>query len=492
MTTSYLLQIRLGHSEGMRIVIVGASAAGCFASLLLARAGHDVLVLEKDRLQLAPDAEAAAASAFRSTAAHIVQPHLIMARCRQLLIEQLPDVYEALIRAGVVEAPIATQMSPTLADTTPQPGDEQLTLLMSRRSTIDWVLQRAIVEQPRVTLRLGVAVIGLLTRSGKPPHITGVRTTEGDQQADFVLDTSGGRSPIDHWLKDIDAQPTASWWAECGVSYFSRHYRIRDGATLPAPSTTRVVTPLDEFMVGIWGADNKTMLLALLPLALDHRFKTVRDPDVFTAVFRLLPMYAKWLDALDPITDVYPMGAVQNTMRRLVIDGVPVATGLGAIGDAVCTTNPTLGRGLSFALSGAVDLLQTLHEHGNDWTLQALAMDARVAEHIVPFYEDQAAIDSTRLAMLRHAIFGAPAPEQPSLTAERVTYGQLRTAALYDPTAFRAFWRIMGMIRRPEEEYTDRQIVVRTHEALREHGSGPQVVQPSREQLLAALNTRVQ
>jgi 2-polyprenyl-6-methoxyphenol hydroxylase-like FAD-dependent oxidoreductase len=474
----------------MKVVVVGASAAGCFASLLLARAGHEVLVLEKDRLELEPDAEAAAASAFRSSAAHIVQPHLIMARCRQLLIEHLPDVHEALIRAGVVEAPISTQMSPTLADTTPQPGDEQLTLLMSLRSTIDWVLRRAIVEQRGVTLRPGVAVTGLLACSGKPPHITGVRTTEGDVSADFVLDTSGGRSPIDHWLKAIEAQPTATLWAECGVAYFSRHYRIREGATLPAPSTTRVVIPLDEFMVGIWGADNNTMLLALLPLALDHRFKTVRYPDVFTAVLRLLPMYANWLDVLDPITDVYPMGAVHNTMRRLVNDDVPVATGMAAIGDAVCTTNPTLGRGLSFALSGAVDLLRTLHEHRNDWTLQALAMDARVAEHIVPFYEDQAAVDSTRLAMLHHAIFGAPAPEQPSLTVARVTYGQLRTAALYDPTAFRAFWRIMGMIRRPEEEYTDPQIVARTQETLREHGSEPQIVQPSREQLLAALYTR--
>jgi hypothetical protein len=73
-----------------------------------------------------------------------------------------------------------------------------------------------------------------------------------------------------------------------------------------------------------------------------------------------------------------------------------------------------------------------------------------------------------------------------------VTYGQLRIAALYDPTAFRAFWRIMGMIRRPDEEYTDPQIVGRTHETLREHGSGPPIVQPSREELLAALNTRVQ
>jgi hypothetical protein len=48
--------------------------------------------------------ESAAAVAFRSSAPQIVQPHLIMARCRQLLIERLPDVYAGMLAAGVAEA----------------------------------------------------------------------------------------------------------------------------------------------------------------------------------------------------------------------------------------------------------------------------------------------------------------------------------------------------------------------------------------------------
>jgi 2-polyprenyl-6-methoxyphenol hydroxylase-like FAD-dependent oxidoreductase len=197
-------------------VIIGGSAAGCFASLLLARAGHEVLVADKDRLELAPDVESAARSAFRATAPHIVQPHIILARCRQLLIQHLPDVYEHLLGAGVLEAPIATQMSPTLADTASRPGDEQLTMLMTRRSTIDWVLHHAVVNQPRVTLRRGVAVTGLVAVRGDPPHITGVRTSEGDLTGDLVIDAAGRLSPIDRWLKEIGAQASVSSWAECG------------------------------------------------------------------------------------------------------------------------------------------------------------------------------------------------------------------------------------------------------------------------------------
>ena len=227
------------------------------------------------------------------------------------------------------------------------------------------------------------------------------------------------------------------------------------------------------------------MLLAVVPLAMDHRFRTLKYPEVFTAVLRAVPTYAEWLDVLDPITSVFAMGAVHNTLRRLVIGGAPVVTGLHAIGDSACTTNPTLARGLSLALSGAADLLDTIDKHSDDWAAQTLALDQLIGDHVVPFYEDQAAIDYARLAMLRHTIFGAPAPEM-RVISDRVTCAQLCTAALFDPTAFRAFWKIMGICR-PDEVYADPCVVACTREVLHHHGGGPSMLQPTREQLLSAL-----
>jgi glycine/D-amino acid oxidase-like deaminating enzyme len=96
----------------LRAVIIGGGAAGCFTSLLLARAGHRVTLLERDRLAVHPDVETAAAHAFRPTAPQIVQPHIIMARCRELVAQRLPDVYEGLLEAGVQEAPLRTQIPP--------------------------------------------------------------------------------------------------------------------------------------------------------------------------------------------------------------------------------------------------------------------------------------------------------------------------------------------------------------------------------------------
>lgn len=474
----------------MKVVIVGAGAAGLFASLVLARADHEVVVLEQDRLARAPDVESAAASAFRPNAPQIVQPHIIAARCRELLLQRLPDVYDALIAAGVTEAPLSTQMPDSLSDRSIWPGDERLTMLMTRRSTLDWVLQRAVLAQPGVRVRCAVRVIGLLTVSGEPPRVTGVRTNHGDLAADLVLDAAGRRSGIDRWLGEIGARPRVSRWAECGLAYFSRHYRLRPRTTLPGLPTTRLVAGLDEFTIGIWGADNATMQMAVAPLAADRRFRTLKDPHVFTAVVRTVPTYAAWLDVLDPISPVYPMAGLHNTLRRLVIDGTPVVTGLHSIGDSVCTTNPTLSRGLSMALLGVVDLLDVLGRHPDDRAAQALVLDALIGEHIAPFYDDQAAIDAARLAALRHTIFDtpdAPARHPPPLPNHRVTYAQLRSAAVVAPTAFRAFWKIQCMSCPPEEVYTDPHVVACTQNVLDHLSSQALMAQPTREHLLAAL-----
>jgi len=229
------------------------------------------------------------------------------------------------------------------------------------------------------------------------------------------------------------------------------------------------------------------MQLAVVPLAADRRFRTLKDPEVFTAVLRTVPFYAAWLDVLAPISGVFPMGGLSNTLRRLVREGSPVVTGLHAIGDVVCTTNPTLGRGLSLALGGAVDLLDTIERSGADPAAQALALDELVGRHVAPFYEDQAIIDYARLTALRHTIFGAPAPDAAPAISTRVTYGQLRAAAALDPVAFRAFWKIMGMQSLPEEIYTDPQVVAGTRAVLEHQETGPPVAQPTREELLTAL-----
>lgn len=364
----------------LRIAIIGGSAAGIFAALILARAGHEILLMERDEFIIADDVEAAARMAFRTGAPQIVQPHVILPKCRELLLEHLSDVYRSLLASGAVEGPIQTQMPQSLTDKTAHPGDERLTLVMTRRSTLDWVLRRAIAEDDRIQVQSSTRATGLISSGGKVPHVTGVRTNKGDLSVDLVIDASGYRTRIDGWLADLGAARPKVERAECGIAYFSRHYRLRSDGLAPGPANTRLLLALDEFTVGIWGGDNGTMQIAIGPLAMDHRFKTVFDADVFTSVLRTVPAFSLWLDTLDPISDVFVMGSVQNTLRRFVVNGHPIATGAHAVGDAVCTTNPTLGRGLAFALSGAIHLQKLVATASNHWTEQAIKYDDHI-EH---------------------------------------------------------------------------------------------------------------
>lgn len=156
----------------MRIIVVGGSAAGQFTALLLARAGYEVVLLDRDPVEPASDIEAAA-SAFRPAVPQFVQPHIVLPRCRLLLRQALPDVYDWLLAAGAGEATLASAMPPTLSDRAGRLGDDKYTSVATRRSTLDWVLRRAVVGQPGIQAQGGVRATGLLTRPGSPPRVVG-------------------------------------------------------------------------------------------------------------------------------------------------------------------------------------------------------------------------------------------------------------------------------------------------------------------------------
>lgn len=470
----------------MEAVVVGGSAAGLVTALMLARAGHEVELVDRDELQPAADAEAAAKTALRPAAPQLVHPHAYQPLARRILRDRLPDVYAALLDAGAEESSITDRMPPTLADRSAGPGDEQLTTLLARRSTLDWVLQSAAAAQPGLRLTGRARVAGLLASDYDPPRVLGVRTERGEHPGDIVIDASGRRSAVDQWLAGIGARTSETVFAECGAAYYTRHYRMRPGAPRPGPGRLALVGFLPFFTVAAFTGDNDTVTVALAPLVEDLPLKALRHPAAHDGVARMIRPVAKWLEVCHPASEVFAMGGLHNTLRRLVVDHRPVALGLHAVGDAVCTTNPTFGRGLSLAMQGAVDLVAVLAEHPDDPWAQAHAMDAAVTAQIAPWYADQAAADSARLASIRRALRGEPPVPLPDL-AGGVTPAHLVAAAMVDPDLYRVFASLIGMLRRPSDVYGDPDTAARVRAVCAAADVSPPGLGPSRADLLAAL-----
>jgi hypothetical protein len=141
---------------------------------------------------------------------------------------------------------------------------------------------------------------------------------------------------------------------------------------------------------------------------------------------------------------------------------------------------------MTLALATAADLSDVLAKE-DDPLQRALVHDGLVAEHVVPYYDDQVVIDGSRLAALRHQVFDAPAPDPPPDDPSRVAYWQLRSAARFDPTSFRAFWEVQAMVRRPDDVYSDPVAVTATRAALEQIGSDERPAQPTRAELEAVL-----
>lgn len=470
----------------MRIVIIGGSAAGLTTGLMLARDGHEVEVVDRDDLEPAADVEAAAKSGLRPAAPQLVQAHSYLPLARNILLDRLPDVHAALLEAGAVEAVLTNRMPPTLADRSPRPGDERLVGLLARRTTVDWVLRSAAAAEPNVRLIGRCRVTGLLAHPGKPPRVVGVRTRDGERLADVVVDASGRRSRIDRWLGEIGARPPQYAFAKCGVSYYTRHYQLRPDATRPAPGQLLFVGYLRMFSVAGFTADNDTMTLTIAPLAEDRPMRALRNPAVHDAVARTVGPLSEWLDIAEPASPVYAMGGLNNALRRLVVDDQPAALGLHAVGDAVCTTNPTFGRGIPLALQGATDLSAVLAGHPDRPRAQTHAMDASVTEHIAPWYAEQAAADGARLDAVRRALRNEP-PAPPPDPADGVTFAHLAAVGTIDPEVFRAFSSVLGMLRQPAERCSDPDIVTRVRAAFAAGAVPPPMQGPSRAELLAAL-----
>jgi 2-polyprenyl-6-methoxyphenol hydroxylase-like FAD-dependent oxidoreductase len=465
--------------EQQHIVVAGAGAGGLASALLLGRAGHRVTLLERDPMPADADPEQAFEGERRG-AAQVHQTHGFLARIVVELRRHLPDVLASLLAAGGHTMP----SNAALGD--PQPGDGDLAVLVVRRTTFDWVLRRAVLDEPAVEIRTGADVTGLLTVPDPDsgiPRVTGVTLAGGAVDADLVVAAMGRRGPVPDWLAEhgVVVPETVR---RSGLMYLTRWYRLRPGGYADLDPKLGGDLGFVKF-IGVPGdGDTLSITLAVDPEDRELRLALSR-PEGFERACHLLPGPDQFFrdGPLEPVGGVRPMGGLLNRLRCFVDDaGRPLVLGFHAVGDAHTCTNPLYGRGCSLALVQAVAVADALAEHPDDPVARAQAYESTSARHVTPSYEFAVRLDRMGADPTGARAFRGEGEQGRAMTA-------LLVAAATDPVLGRGMARFWNLLASAEELMADPAYTARAMEVMADPDVYPEPERegPTRAALLDAL-----
>jgi 2-polyprenyl-6-methoxyphenol hydroxylase-like FAD-dependent oxidoreductase len=435
-----------------RILIIGAGVGGLGTAMLLARDGHEVTVLERDRA--APPDAADAPLAWdgwqRRGVNQFRLPHFMLPRWWALVRAELPELVPALDAAGAlrfntVAALPEGQRGPL------RPGDERFDTVTARRPVLEAAMASAATAMG-VRVRRGVAVRGLTVDGRAPvPRITGVRTAAGDVAADLVVDCAGRRSALPDWLAAAGARPPAQERAAAGFVYYARHFRGGSPTDLPDVKIG-LLQHHDSLSVITLPADNGTWSVVLTTSARDTALRGMREAGRWHAVVARYPLAAHWAEA-EPISPIDVMASIEDRHRRYVVDGEPVATGVVAVADSWACTNPSLGRGVSIGLVHAALLRDALRQTGpEDHDKLVRRFDELTEQVAEPLYRATRWFDDHRLAEIDGDIAGVPYhPDDLRWAVSKA----IVPAALADPDACRVYATIAGLLAVPDEVFAE-------------------------------------
>ena len=392
-----------------QVVVLGAGMAGLCVALALAPTGRQITLLDRDPSPPEGGAEEVFDHWRRRGVGHLRQSHAFLARLRTLIVNEHPQLLDELRATGARELRFADGLPETIASTYAATAqDEEMAIIVSRRTTLELAIRRYVERQPGVHIRSEVFVDGLLNRRDRNGALVaeGLRLADGEAiRADIVVDAAGRNSPVLDWLEAAGVAPPPEDIEDCSILYYTRFYRLLPGLTEPARGRFSTTGDLGFLKFGVFPADSGTFSITLAVPEVEQSLRVaVVRPETFDEICAALPGVAPWTDPSrsEAVSRVHGMGNLKSRWREAAPNGAPPALGLFSVGDSLVRTNPLFGRGCSFAAVEA-HLLRDVLQATIDPVERAVRYGQAVNAELRPFFDDMRQQDR---AAARRAVRG--------------------------------------------------------------------------------------
>ena len=383
-----------------KILDAGAGIAGLGAALALSGGTRDVVLLDRDPPPPDTSPEEAFTQWERRGATQLRHSHAFLGRLTSLIRDRYPDLMKELLAEGTRLFGFAEGLPPTLEKQyVPEPSDADMTLLFSRRTTLELVMRRYAAKLPGITFITDAGVRGLITRKQNDKIVVeGLKVERNgaveDMHADIVIDATGRNTVFPDWFR-AEGAVVREESSPCGTLYFTRHYRLRDGQDEPPRDGVPGGGDLGYIKFGVFIADNRHFSVTLATPEIETEMRmAVMKPKIFDAVCMALPGAARWMnpERAEPVSAVYSMGSLENVWRHYLKDGAPQALNFFPLGDAAVRTNPLYGRGCS---SGFVEahILREALDATADPVERAKIYEREFEKAIRPYFDSMVKLD---------------------------------------------------------------------------------------------------